>query len=142
MESKTERIVHATKTLCDETEKKGIEICSWEEMSSFDDFVDGKISEAELAEKAKEEMAQFVRKFEKYTIIRDSSSEAKLAEEKQSAKMRKVKAANRIYKKACAESGKNHCLFKNFTSWQEFVDGRIGSEEFYEKAVEEVEKLD
>jgi len=138
MENKKKRIVKATKAFCDEAENKDLEICSWEEMPGFDSFVEGRITEAELAEQAQDEMAQFVKKFEKYTVIqRDVST----VDEKKEAKLKKAKVANKIYRKACAETGKSLCFFNNFTSWQEFVEGRIGDGELYDKAREEIEKL-
>jgi len=63
------------------------------------------------------------------------------AEEMEAAKRKKAKDANKIYKKACTESGKSFCFFSNFTSWQDFVVGRIGDDELYHRAVEEVRKL-
>lgn len=138
MADKKERIVHATKVFCEKCEEKGVEVCSWESMPGFNSFVDGAITEAELADQARDEMAQFVKKFEKYTIVQREPS--KVNEEKDE-KLKRAKYANKIYKKACSETGKSLCFFNNFSSWQEYVEGRIGDDELYEKAREEIEKL-
>ncbi|MEN6441054.1 MAG: hypothetical protein ABFD97_21000 [Syntrophobacter sp.] len=138
MEKKKERIIRANEVFCDVAEQKGMEVCSWEAMPGWEGFVNGQTTETDLAEQAKEEMAQLARTFSKYTVVAEKDVSA---EKEKEARERKVKAANRIYRKACIDSGRSLCFFKDFTSWQEFVEGRIGDDELYGKAVEEVEKL-
>jgi len=138
MEEKKKRIARANEIYCDVAEQKGIRVCSWEGMSGFDSFVDGQTTEADLAEQAREEMAQLARTFSKYTIVTEKDTSV---EKEKDARQVKVKAANKIYKKACTDSGRSLCFFKDFNSWQDFVDGRIGDAELYNKAVEEIEKM-
>jgi hypothetical protein len=52
----------------------------------------------------------------------------------------KVRIANKIYRKACVDSGMSFCFFKNFDNWQRFVHGEIAEDEFYERAREEIRK--
>lgn len=137
MEQNKERIIRANQIFCSVAEEKGMKICSWEAMPGWYGFVNGHITEAELTAQAEDEMAQFAQTFSKYTVVEKDAS----VEKEKEARQKKAKAANKIYKKACADSGKSFCFFKNFSSWQEFVEGRIGDDELYGKAVEEVEKL-
>ncbi|MEM5789219.1 MAG: hypothetical protein AAGU11_18040 [Syntrophobacteraceae bacterium] len=134
---KRERIIHANQVFCDECSRQGIKVCSWEAMPGWDGFVNGSMGETDLSAQAREEMAQFNRTFDRYSVVNEEPA----VDEEKAAKMKKAKAANKIYKKACTDSGKSLCFFKNFTSWQEFVEGRIGDEELYDQAVQEVEKL-
>jgi len=136
-DQKKERIVQANKVFCAESEKQGLKICSWENMPSWNSFVNGQINEDQLREQAQQEIAQFTQTFTKYTVVKKDTS----VEDAKNEKAKKAKAANKIYKKACSDSGKSTCFFKNFTTWQEFVEGRIGDGELYEKAVEEVQNL-
>jgi hypothetical protein len=136
MQDKTERVIKANGVFCEACEKQGLKVCSFEEMPGYVSFVEGNMSEGQLSEQAKQEMAQFARTFSKYAVI---SKDTSVADEK-SAKRQKAKVANKIYKKACVDSGKSICFFKNFSSWQEYVEGRIGDGELYERAVEEVRK--
>lgn len=137
MEDKTRRQVKATKAFCEATEEAGIEICSWEDMPGYKSFVDGEITEDQLGEQAAEEISQISKTFSKFTVVQKDETPA----EKESAVRKKAKDASRIYKKACADSGKDLCFFKNFISWQDFVEGRIDDSALYEKAVEEVRQL-
>ena len=137
MKSKQERIIHANKTYCDEHEKQeGVEICSWENMPGWNSFLKGEITESELSDQATEEMAQFAQTFSKYTVI-DKEKKDPSPDEDPVMKDR-AKIANRIYKKACTDSGKSFCFFKNFTSWQKFVHGEISDTDFYKSATEEI----
>ena len=137
MEEKTERIIQENKAFCEATEENGVEVCSWEEMPGHKSFVNGEITESQLTDQVREEMARFAQTFSKYMVVNEDAS----AREKESDRRRKAKVANKIYKKACTDSGKSLCFFKNFTSWQEFVEGNIGDDELYAKAVEEARKL-
>ncbi len=136
MNDKTERIIKANKTFCEACEKLDLKVCSFEEMPGFTNFVEGNITEDQLSEQARQEMSQFARTFSKYAVVNSNASAAN----EESERKQKAKLANKIYRKACVDTGKSFCFFKNFSSWQEFVEGRIGDEELYERAVEEVRK--
>ncbi len=135
----TERIKKANKAYCDGHEEEGIEVCSWEDMPGWQMYMKGEISESELSDRAREELAEMDQTFGKYL----QTDEEKRREEQQGqgAKDDKVKIANKIYKKACVDSGASPCFFKNFSTWQQFVHGEIGEVEFYEKAREEIRKI-
>jgi hypothetical protein len=139
MKSEQERIIHANKTYCEEHgQHEGVEICSWENMPGYNSFLNGEITESQLADQASKEMDQFAKTFSKYTQI-DKEKKDPLPDE-DPARKEKAKIANRIYRKACTDSGKSFCFFKNFTSWQKFVHGEISDTEFYKNAVEEIRK--
>jgi len=139
MKSKQERIIHANKTYCEQHEQQdGVEICSWENMPGWNSFLNGEINESQLSDQAKEEMSQFAQTFGKYTLV-DKDKKDNLSDEDPARKER-AKIASRIYRKACTDSGKSFCFFKNFTSWQRFVHGEINDTEFYNSAVEDIRK--
>ena len=140
MKSKQERIVEANRTYCEGHSKEGIEICSWENMPGWDSYMKGEMSEAELSEKAGEELAQLTQTFSKYLRKTDENEQALPVAEEDPAQKGKAKVANKIYRKACVDSGKSFCFFKNFKTWQDFVHGEIDEGEFYERALEEVRK--
>ncbi len=139
MKSKQERIVEANRTYCEGHADAGIEICSWEKMPGWNSYMKGEMSEAELTEKAGDELAQLTQTFSKY-LKGDKNESAAQAAEETPARKEKAKAANKIYRKACVDSGKSFCFFKNFTTWQDFVNGGMEEGEFYEKALEEIQK--
>ncbi|MHC1725786.1 MAG: hypothetical protein AB9866_07250 [Syntrophobacteraceae bacterium] len=139
MKNKEERAKKANKTYCDGHGQHGIEPCNWEEMPGYDKFLKGEITESELSRQAKEELAQLTKSFSKYLQV-DTEKENRAASETRS-KEEKAKIANKIYRKACGESGKDLCFFKNFTAWQEFVNGDLKDDEFYEKALDEIKKV-
>lgn len=139
MKSEQERIIHANKTYCEEHgQQEGVEICSWENMPGYNSFLNGEITESQLADQAAAEMEQFTRTFSKYTLIDKEKKEPSPDEDP--VRKERAKIANRIYRKACADSGKSFCFFKNFTSWQKFVHGEISETEFYKNVVEEIRK--
>ncbi len=129
------REAKAEKVYCKACEESGLKVSSWEDFSAWQDFVDGNITEDELVEKAREEMEAFSRKFGKYLVIQKEEPPREEVDKKQ-----RVKQANRIYKDVCQTEGIQLCFFSNFSAWQEFVDGKIGEEEFQEKAKLELEK--
>lgn len=139
MKDKEERAKKANKVYCDAHGKQDVEPCNWEEMSGYDKFLKGEISESELSRQAREELAQLTKSFSKYLQV-DTEKESRAASETRS-KEEKAKIANRIYRKACSESGKDLCFFKNFTAWQEFVNGDLNDDELYENAMEEIKKI-
>ncbi|MCL5406766.1 MAG: hypothetical protein M1398_08655 [Deltaproteobacteria bacterium] len=135
----TERIKKANKTYCDGHEEEGIEVCNWEDMPGWQMYMKGEITEAELSDMARKELAEMDQTFGKY--LRKDEEKPQREESGKGPLDERVKTANRIYKKACVDSGMSPCFFKNFSTWQQFVHGEIGEAEFYEKAREEIRKI-
>ncbi len=135
----TERIKKANKTYCDGHEEEGIEVCNWEDMPGWQMYMKGEITEAELSDMARKELAEMDQTFGKY--LRKDEEKPQREEPGKGPLDERVKTANRIYKKACVDSGMSPCFFKNFSTWQQFVHGEIGEAEFYEKAREEIRKI-
>lgn len=121
--------------LCDEM---GMRVCSWQEFGAWQEYVDEKIEDSQLAEKARSELQQFSTTFGKYLIV--EKAEPGKAEAK-AAKKERTKKANKIYKKVCDETGIEVCFFNNFSTWSEYVDGKMDDAEFYEKAKSEMTKM-
>lgn len=134
--NKEERIKHANEVYCRECEKNGISVCSWEDQPAYASFVSGEIDEKQLFEMARQEMASFAQTFHQKAAVAEELLSGKNAPERE-----KARIANKIYKQACSESGKDFCFFNNFLTWQEFVHGEIEGDEFYRRAVEEVRKM-
>jgi hypothetical protein len=134
-----ERIKKANKTYCEGHERKGVKICNWEKMAGWKSFLKGEITEDELCEQAKEELAQLNETFGKYLRNDDDIESSEAMAEGPFGE--KAKIANRIYRQACVDSGQSLCFFKNFATWQQFVHGEIGEGEFYEKAREEISRI-
>ncbi len=137
MKEKQERMKKANQTYCDGHEQEGMKICSWEKMPGWQKFLKGEITETELSSQAKEELAELDQAFGKYLKPEKKSAEPA----KEDVLEQKAKIANKIYRKACVDSGRNFCFFKNFTAWQEFVQGTMKETEFYGKALEEIRKI-
>jgi hypothetical protein len=137
--SMTERIKTANKTYCDGHKKEGIEVCNWEDMPGWQMYMKGEITEAELSERAREELAEMDQTFGKY--LRKDEGKPPLERSEEGALDDRVRSANAIYRKVCVDSGMSPCFFKNFSTWQQFVHGEIGEAEFYEKAREEIRKI-
>ena len=138
MKSKQERIKKANKTYCDGHDQEGIKICRWEKMPGWQKFLKGEITETQLSVEAKQELAELDHAFGKY--LRSDTDKDTPKQSQEDLPEDKVKIAGKIYRKACVDSGKSLCFFKNFTAWQEFVHGEIGEDQFYEKAREEILK--
>ena len=134
--SEQERVKKANKTYCDAHEQEGVKVCSWENMPGWQKFLKGEITESQLSDEAKEELAELDQAFGKY--VRSDKDEEHPEPEKEGPLGEKVKIASKIYRKVCVDSGKSLCFFKNFATWQQFVHGEIGESEFYEKAREEI----
>ena len=146
MKSKLERIKKANKTYCDGHDQEGIKICSWEKMPGWQKFLKGEITETQLSAQAKEELAELDEAFGKYLRSEKDKEHKEPSEkdplgEKDDSLEEKVRIANKIYRKACVDSGMNYCFFKNFATWQEFVHGEMAENDFYEKAREEIRKI-
>ncbi len=139
MKNKRERIKKANKTYCDGHDQEGIKICSWEKMPGWQKFLKGEITETQLCDEAKRELAELDQAFGKY--LRSDKDEDSPEPSNEDSLGEKVRIANKIYRTACVDSGMSLCFFKNFATWQEFVHGEIGEDEFYEKAREEIRKI-
>lgn len=137
-EIERERAIRANKIYCQACEEHGIKVCSWENFSAWQEYVDGKIPESQLAERAKDEVRQFTDTFKKYTII--EKEEAQPADS-EAEKAERMKLANKIYRKTCTDSGLSFCFFKNFSTWSDYVQGKVDDTEFYEKAKSEVTQM-
>ncbi len=134
-----DRIKKANKTYCDGHEEEGVEVCNWESMPGWQMYMKGEISEEELSETARKELAELDRTFGKY--LREDEAKPAGKETLKSRQDERVRTANRIYRQVCVDSGLSPCFFKNFSTWQQFVHGEIGEAEFYEKAREEIRKI-
>ncbi len=139
MKEKQERIKKANRTYCDGHDQEGIKICSWEKMPGWQKFLKGEITEAELSSQAQKELSELDQAFGKYLRADKDKKTSELPKEDPLGE--KVKIANKIYRKACVDSGRNFCFFNNFSAWQDFVKGEMGEAEFYEKALEEIRKI-
>ncbi len=140
-EKKAERVKKANKTYCDGHDQEGIQVCSWENMKGWQKFLKGEINEAELSSQAKEELAELNEAFGKY-LRSDKDDDKNMPEpSKEDPLGEKVRVANKIYRKACVDSGMSPCFFKNFVTWQKFVHGEMAEDDFYERAREEIRKI-
>lgn len=137
--SMSERVKKANKTYCDGHEEEGIEICKWEDMPGWQMYLKGEITEDELSDMARKELAELDRAFGKY--LQKDEEKPDREEPQKDPLDEKMRTANRIYKKVCVDSGLSPCFFKNFSTWQQFVHGELGEAEFYEKAREEIRKI-
>ncbi|MGA2734966.1 MAG: hypothetical protein ABSG35_20505 [Syntrophobacteraceae bacterium] len=137
--SEQERVKKANKTYCDAHEQEGVKVCSWENMPGWQKFLKGEITESQLSDEAKEELAELDQAFGKY--LRNEGDQDLPEPPKDSPLGEKVRIANKIYRKACVDSGMSLCFFKNFATWQQFVHGEIGESDFYERAREEILKI-
>ena len=136
-----ERVKKANKTYCDAHEQEGVKVCSWENMPGWQKFLKGEITETQLSEEAKKELAELDQAFGKYLRNEGEGDEDLPELAKEGPLAEKMRIANRIYRKVCVDSGMSLCFFKNFAAWQQFVHGEIGESEFYEKAREEIRKI-
>ncbi|MGA2403887.1 MAG: hypothetical protein ABSG91_19635 [Syntrophobacteraceae bacterium] len=139
MKSMQERIKKANKTYCDGHDQEGIKVCSWENMPGWQKFLKGEITETQLSAEAQQELAELDQSFGKY--LRTDKDKDLTEPAKDDPLGEKVKIANKIYRKACVDSGMSPCFFKNFATWQQFVHGEIEEADFYEKAREEIRKI-
>jgi len=121
--------------VCDDL---GMRVCSWQSFAAWQEYLDEKISETDLVEKAKDELQQFSRTFGKYLVV---DKTAQKYEEKEADKKERAKRANKIYKKVCDDTGLTACFFRDFSTWSKYVKGEIDETEFYEQAKNEVEKM-
>lgn len=137
-EVQRQRVIQANKVYCKACEENGIKVCSWENFTGWKDYVDGRINESQLSAIAEDELKQFRETFGKYTVV---SNEPSSETDEEALKLERSKLANKIYRKVCTDSGLSFCFFKNFSTWSDYVQGKIGESEFLEKAHEEVQNM-
>ena len=132
-----ERAIFATKVFCRLCEEHQIKTCSWEKSPVWNDYVEGRIDEAELSRRAESDVGEFV------TMIREGKELEKSLVDPSSddQKARRIKIANRIYRNVCTKSGHNNCFFKNFAAWSEYVNETIDENTFIESAIFEVQAM-
>ncbi|MFZ0929217.1 MAG: hypothetical protein WAN11_11490 [Syntrophobacteraceae bacterium] len=132
-----EKAIFATKVFCRLCDEHKIKTCSWEKSPTWNEYVEGKIDEAELSLTAEANVRDFVKMFSDYKDL--ETPVVNVPQEDQ--KKRRTRIANKIYRNACTKSGLNHCFFKNFSTWSEYVNGAIDEDAFIESAIFEVLKM-
>ncbi len=136
-EATEDRAEQADEVYCEACEEKGIKVSSWEEFDAWKEYVDGKIDEQILADKAETELTEFTNSFGKYLVIAKEDPTPSDGGEKKA----RVKHANTIYRKLCDATGLTLCFLNSFGTWSDFVDGKINEAEFLERAKLEIEKM-
>jgi hypothetical protein len=132
-----ERSEQAQQVYCDACEESGLKVSSWQDFGGWKEFVDGSTNEASLTEKAQLELAEFAKSFGKFLVIEKEEP----APSEDADKQERVKRANRIYRKLCEAAGLTLCFFTSFSTWKDYVEGRISESEFLEQAKLEIEKM-
>jgi hypothetical protein len=135
--SREERVVRANEIYREICRITGLKVSEWQDFPAWAEYVDGKIGETQLGEKAKTELEQFSRSFGKYVVIQ--TEDHKHEEEEETKK--RAKQANKIYRMMCREAGLMVCFFHDFTSWSEYVEGKIDDAEFTERVKREIERI-
>lgn len=137
IESREERVKRANEIYSQTCRESGLKISQWQDFPAWAEFVDGKIGEGQLSEKAKTELEQFSKAFGKYVVIQKEDNKHSEEDEKK----RQAKQANKIYRQVCKETGLTVCFFHDFISWSQFVEGKIDDSEFAERVRMEVERI-
>lgn len=137
-EDQRERALHANEIYGKACEESGIRVFSWQNFKAWQDYVDGKITDSELSEKARSELDQFSQSFGKYVVMK--KDDHKQADE-ETEKRKRAKRANKIYREVCSETGMTVCFFHDFLSWSDFVEGKIEETEFYERVKREIREM-
>lgn len=133
-----ERAVRANELFQKVCEKCGIRVSNWMDFAAWKSYVRGDIEERKLSEQAKKEVEDLSNKFGKYVIIKEEEPES-LRE--YPVERERAGLANKIYRKICHDMGLTLCFFSDFSTWSDYVKGKIGESEFYEKAKAEAEKM-
>ena len=136
-ESKKKRAGRANEIYGETCKESGVKISAWEDFPAWADFVDGKIGEVQLKERAKTELEQFSSTFGKYVVI--EKEDLKHAEEDE--RKKRAKQANKIYRKMCNDAGMTFCFFHDFNTWSQYVEGKLDDTEFAERVKTEMAKL-
>jgi len=127
----------ADEAYCEACGEAGVRVSSWSNFDAWQDYVEGEINEDTLQDKAQRELAEFAKSFGKYLVIEKEDPSAS----DDAAKKERVKLANRIYRKLCDATGLTFCFLSDFTTWSDYVEGKISELELMEKARLEVEKM-
>jgi hypothetical protein len=132
------RSVRANELFQSVCEERGIRVSSWMDFAAWKAYVRGDMEEPELTKQVKAEIEDLAKTFGKYVIIKEEepSSVREYPTQRERARL-----ANKIYKKVCGEIGLTLCFFSNFSTWSDYVKGRISEAEFYERAKAEAEKM-
>lgn len=137
-ESQEERSTRAAELCNQACDDCGVRVCSWEEFTAWNKYVDGEIDQAQLNEEARQEIEQLSNSFGKYLVIeKEDVNDHQHDQEKRE----RAELAGRIYRKACHDAGLKVHFFHNFTIWSDFVNGKIGEAEFYDKAMLELKEM-
>ena len=118
--------------------ERGVRVSSWHDFGAWKEYVDGRIGESELDEKAKTELEDVSQQFGKYVVIREEPPDYL---KEGTVERERAKLAHKIYRKVCKDAGLTLCFFNDFKTWSDYVRGVIGESEFYEKAKIEVESI-
>jgi predicted solute-binding protein len=137
--SQEERMNVADEVCRKACEDSGLAVASWQNFDGWKEYVEGQIGESQLTERAKDEVQEFSGIFGKYVVI-DKNEESRHQEEEEKKKER-AKQANKIYREVCREEGLTVCFFRDFSSWSDFVEGRITELMFRERAKQEADKI-
>jgi hypothetical protein len=122
--------------LCEEV---GLKVVSWDHFQAWKDYVDGRINESELNTEARSELHELSRSFGKYIVVDKTEERKQLKEEEE--QRRRAKEANKIYRRVCSEVGFKISFFQDFSSWSDYVEGKITEAQFYERAKLEVTRM-
>ena len=132
-----ERTEQAQQVYCDACEESGLKVSSWQNFDAWTEFVDGKVDEAILTERAQTELAEFAKSFGKFLVIeKEDPTHSDDTERKE-----RAKRANKIYRRLCEAAGLKLCFFSSFSTWSDFVEGKITESEFLEQAKLEIDKM-
>lgn len=137
-EAQRERALHANSVYSEACKENGLRVFSWQNFRAWQDYVNGKINDTELSEKARTELDQFSKSFGKYVLMK--KDDPRHAAEKTGERER-AKRANKIYREVCGATGMTVCFFHDFISWCDFVEGKIDETEFYERVKEEIMEM-
>lgn len=139
MSPRAERMTRANELYLQACEERGVSFASWHSFEAWKEYVEGTIGENQLGDRARGEMSDLLKSFGKYVVI-DSEAEHKGTEEKEE-KRKRARKANEIYRKVCRDVGVGLFFFEDFSSWSDFVEGKMDEKEFYEKARLELESI-
>jgi hypothetical protein len=135
MEERCDRANEVCEQACEEC---GLKVSSWEEFNARQEFIEGRIDENELANRATSEVAHHAQVFGKYLVIDKEEPESSSEESRRKDRARQ---ANRIYRKVCDEAELTLCFFSDFSSWSDYVKGTLSDSELYDRAKDEAQKL-
>lgn len=120
--------------ICNE---EGIRVSNWMDFPAWKSYVRGDMEDSELEEQAKIEIEDRAGTFGKYLVIKEEEPSSVL----DPAERERARRANSIYRKICKDMGLTLCFFHDFSTWSDYVKGRIDEAEFYKRAKAEAEKM-